>query len=473
MILEAVELSTSGRPRLVEGEVQCATYGDADLEFDGMGGLQGRLGNKYVQGYLLLTTHRILWIDRKHLPEKGNSCEMPLDSVSRVVPPKMHLWKTPRMKLQVALDTRGRLISLNHQVASMARIVIPLRSKSESYKDFFGKLMDNIDRKTWPPRPAPPPPRPPRATLEKPYFPDPDFLRALPPDIKEEVLTQYDDELKRYEEKLAGEKLETEEAGPNGDGAQDRRFSTLDAGVSGILRREMEAQQKTDSSLETALTDLGALMEEAKGMVEIAQRLRDKLQASPEGPNQRESEEMGEMLLSLGIDTPVTKDNAGSLYHQQLSRQLSDFLEPRLKNIGGVMSLVDAYCIYNRARGTDLISPNDMLKAASLFSSLHLPLKLREYSSGVLAIEGKGHSTDDVRRRLEEMLRSREYLTAQVVSSSLSIPMILAQEHLVAVEEMGGLCRDDSLEGLRYYPNIFTSKLVSDYLANGHVHLVK
>lgn len=467
MILEEVELSTSGRPRLVEGEVQCATYGDADLEFDGVGGLPGRLGNKYVQGYLLLTTHRILWIDRKHLPQKGNSCAVPLGSVSRVAPPKLRLWKTPRMKLQVALDARSRITSLKLQVASMGRIVIPLRSKSENHKTFVSKLMDNIEKKTWPIRPAPLPSQPAPATLEKPYFPDPNFLRALPPDIKREVLDQYEEELQRYKEKVAEEKLPAEGERTDQPSSDERRFSTLDAGVSGILRREMDVQQKTDNSLEKAFKDLSALMEEAKGMVEIAQRLRDKLNASPDGPNRKENEEMGEMLLSLGIDTPVTKDNAGSLYHYQLARQLSDFLGPQLNKTGGVMPLVDAYCIYNRARGTDLISPNDMLKAALLFESLRLPMKLREFSNGVLTIEGKGHSAEAVRRRFDEMLESREYLTAQEVSATLSIPVILAQEHLNTIEGTGALCRDDSLEGLRFYPNIFTSELVVNYVA-GH-----
>lgn len=36
------------------------------------------------------------------------------------------------------------------------------------------------------------------------------------------------------------------------------------------------------------------------------------------------------------------------------------------------MTLTEAYCLYNRARGTDLISPDDLLDACKLFSSLSL-----------------------------------------------------------------------------------------------------
>ena len=33
-------------------------------------------------------------------------------------------------------------------------------------------------------------------------------------------------------------------------------------------------------------------------------------------------EEMQELLLSIGIISPVTKESAGAMYHQQLSRQV-------------------------------------------------------------------------------------------------------------------------------------------------------
>jgi ESCRT-II complex subunit VPS36 len=37
--------------------------------------------------------------------------------------------------------------------------------------------------------------------------------------------------------------------------------------------------------------------------------------------------------------------------------------------------------------------------------------------------------------------------------------VVLAKERLLAAEGRGLLCRDDSVEGLRFYPNLFLSKL--------------
>jgi ESCRT-II complex subunit VPS36 len=37
----------------------------------------------------------------------------------------------------------------------------------------------------------------------------------------------------------------------------------------------------------------------------------------------------------MGIASPVTRDSAGALYHQELSRQLADWLPAVLKGSGG------------------------------------------------------------------------------------------------------------------------------------------
>lgn len=65
-------------------------------------------------------------------------------------------------------------------------------------------------------------------------------------------------------------------------------------------------------------------------MVMLAEKMRLKLLS---GSNNQASvandedemgskEEMQDWLLSVGIASPVTKESAGALYHQQLSRQV-------------------------------------------------------------------------------------------------------------------------------------------------------
>ena len=48
------------------------------------------------------------------------------------------------------------------------------------------------------------------------------------------------------------------------------------------------------------------------------------------------------------------------MYHTALANEVEKFLLTIIDNFGGVVGLIDLYCMYNRARGTDLISPDDL-----------------------------------------------------------------------------------------------------------------
>lgn len=56
------------------------------------------------------------------------------------------------------------------------------------------------------------------------------------------------------------------------------------------------------------------------------------------------------LLLNMGISNPVTRHSAGSLYHQELARQLAQFLTKGadLHGRGGMLTLPDVYCLFNR-----------------------------------------------------------------------------------------------------------------------------
>ena len=60
------------------------------------------------------------------------------------------------------------------------------------------------------------------------------------------------------------------------------------------------------------------------------------------------------------------------------------------------MTLADVYCLFNRARGTELISPDDLLQAASLFSKWGACMSLRQFATGVTVIQSNLHSDNEV-----------------------------------------------------------------------------
>lgn len=60
------------------------------------------------------------------------------------------------------------------------------------------------------------------------------------------------------------------------------------------------------------------------------------------------------------------------------------------------MALTDVYCRVNRARGLELLSPEDLIQACHMLEQLNLPIKLREFDSGVKVLQLQSHSDANV-----------------------------------------------------------------------------
>lgn len=255
-------------------------------------------------------------------------------------------------------------------------------------------------------------------------------------------------------------------------------FRTTGAGISGIVREAKTRERALDKTLEAAFGDLSALMANAKTIVDLAARLS----ANGGGTQLDSTEKRGEfdsMLASMGIRNPITHQMAGSAYHTQLAKEMADFLPPFVRQTGGMLLLTDAYCLVNRARGTQLISPQDCLQAAGLFPSLSPATALRLASfpeTGVKVIQ----LSDDIgreagerireeivreseRRQRESELRRERYdsfadspsLSPLELSERWKISVVLAKQYLCVAEQKQILCRDESVHGVTFFINQF------------------
>jgi len=61
-----------------------------------------------------------------------------------------------------------------------------------------------------------------------------------------------------------------------------------------------------------------------------------------------------------------------------------------------MMALTDVYCRVNRARGLELLSPEDLIQACHMLERLNLPIRLREFDSGVKVLQLQSHSDANV-----------------------------------------------------------------------------
>jgi ESCRT-II complex subunit VPS36 len=157
----------------------------------------------------------------------------------------------------------------------------------------------------------------------------------------------------------------------------------------------------------------------------------------------------------MGMTTALRKaDFKGreKAYFEELAKQLADFLRPKLKD-SLMMTLTDVYCLYNRARGTNLISPEDLLLAVDRMKDLKLGLSARTFPSGLRVIQDDALTQDAWRDRLVEA--AKEGCTSNTVAQKLHLSWILANELLLQAEHEGALVRDETSESLRFFPNLF------------------
>lgn len=68
------------------------------------------------------------------------------------------------------------------------------------------------------------------------------------------------------------------------------------------------------------------------------------------------------------------------------------------------MTMTDVYCRVNRARGMELLSPEDLLNASRQLAPLNLPVVLRVFDSGVMVLQARSHDDNAVVEALAELV---------------------------------------------------------------------
>lgn len=255
----------------------------------------------------------------------------------------------------------------------------------------------------------------------------------------------------------------TDGSGGGGGGSAENedapRRIKLRTGIVGIERSLQERQKQTDENINLAFKDLSKLMTMAKDMVAISKAISSKICERNGEISEDETVRFKAYLMSLGIDDPVTRTNAQSNteYFQLLANQICQMLLDPITESGGMMSLADVYCRINRARGLELLSPEDLLNACQCLNG---PIKLRKFPSGVMVLQLENHDEDAVAEQTFKEVERAETLSVEQLAQILNISMLLAQERLLTAERAGKICRDESIEGLRFYPNLFLQNQV-------------
>lgn len=249
-------------------------------------------------------------------------------------------------------------------------------------------------------------------------------------------------------------------------------------GIAGLEQRGATLRQNNQAVIGTAFEDLEALMTSAKEVIQMAEQFARQSNGSADGETRKL---ISDSASALGLVT--TKDMLGTgssaeqLYVTELSRDLAEFLTDDRKGIlrkeGGIMSLVDLWQVFNRTRnGIELVSPLDFEKAANMWDSLRLPIRLRRFRSGLLVVQERNRTDEKTIASLLAWLREPQYnfppaeddrlgqmfgrgVTAQETAERFGWSVGVATEELEMAEETGSICRDQCLDGVRFWDNHF------------------
>ena len=252
-------------------------------------------------------------------------------------------------------------------------------------------------------------------------------------------------------------------------------------GIAGLERRGAELRENNQAVIGTAFEDLEALMTSAKEVIAMAEQFSRQTDSGFNGETTEARNILSDSASAMGL--VATKDMLGpgsaseTLYITELSRNLAEFLTDDRRGIlrkeGGILSLVDLWAVFNRTRnGIELISPLDFEKAATMWESLNLPIRLRQFKSGLLVVQEKSRTDEKTVASLLSWLRepqdessssqddksSKSFgwgVTAQETAERFGWSVGVATEELEMAEETGALCRDQCLDGTRFWENLF------------------
>ncbi|KAL4918643.1 amidase signature domain-containing protein [Aspergillus aurantiobrunneus] len=251
-------------------------------------------------------------------------------------------------------------------------------------------------------------------------------------------------------------------------------------GIAGLERRGLEARKNNELMIGNAFEDLEALMASAKQIVTLAETLARESGMANDENSAETNAVLSESAAALGMVT--TKDmlgsSAGNLYLSELSRNLAEYLTDDRKGIlqkeGGIMSLIDLWAVFNRSRnGVELVSPSDFQRAAELWEKLKLPVRLRRFKSGLLVVQRYDWSDEKTLRQLQDWMAELRKtpppdsvpwdwrlfgrpVTAQEAAQRFGWSVGVAGEELEMAEDKGVFCREEGIEGLKFWSNFIT-----------------
>lgn len=226
--------------------------------------------------------------------------------------------------------------------------------------------------------------------------------------------------------------------------------SSKSRGIGGAVRGQEQKHEQESNLQSLGLQDLNNLMAHAKEMATLARATSSRLEKKAHDNSKMDDvAKLRGIMMNLGLDENLDG-------HGGLESEIARVARPLLELQGGMVLLEEVYCAVNRARGTSLVSPDEVYSAAKHIAEKcpQAGLKYKKYKSGITVLQDNSISDNAI---IDEILiiitTFPDGLSPEMYSSTRKCSPILAREQLILAEDCGELCRDDSPRGLLYFPN--------------------
>ncbi|RMD41695.1 hypothetical protein DV735_g3447, partial [Chaetothyriales sp. CBS 134920] len=231
----------------------------------------------------------------------------------------------------------------------------------------------------------------------------------------------------------------TEESGSGSEGAAPtKKAQSTAVGIAGLEKRGLLARRNDQAVLGRAFEDLEALMASAKDIVALAERF-----AAESGQDRSDALSEGVTALSMMATKDRVGDGSNTLYINELSRNLAEYVTEEKKGIlranGGIVGLIDLWAMVNRARN----GASDWTDEKSI----------SQLTSWLRGLQERPPKEEAETLPAWDWASFGRGVTVQEAASRFGWSVGVASEELEMAEERGALCREEGIEGLKFWLN--------------------
>ncbi|KAI6235241.1 Vacuolar protein-sorting-associated protein 36 [Aphelenchoides besseyi] len=238
----------------------------------------------------------------------------------------------------------------------------------------------------------------------------------------------------------------------SGQSGQRAAIPTIEKRISDQHNKIQESiSQVSDRVQRKAFDEMSKLMEHARDMVNLSKSITERLRVKQFGDvTDDEVTQFKTYLLNLGIS-----DGSESMYFLELARDLNTILVKPLKECGGAMSLAEAFCWVNRCRDGPLISPEDLSNACNYLEEINASFRIGCFDDGVVGLQLMSIEAQDGIAEIVRCVEKLEAVGPEDVSAHVGVDVALAMDRLLIAESEALVCRDETIDGIIFYPNKF------------------